>query len=122
MSNKTILVVDDSAIFLRTVKNMLSSYYDVEMALSADAAMAAISEKKPDLILLDYDMPICNGKGMLQRLRHRNDTKDIPVIFLTAIDKAEQVKEILLMQPQGYLLKPVDPNKLLSTVDNVLWT
>ncbi len=121
MSNKKILVVDDSAIFLRTVKNMLSSYYDVDMALSADQAMAAINEKKPDLILLDYDMPICSGKTMLQRLRNRSDTKDIPVIFLTALDKRSQVKEILMMQPQGYLLKPVEPDKLLAAVDNVLW-
>lgn len=118
---KRVLVVDDSPILLRSVKNMLSPYYEVDMATSADQAMVNIVNRRPDLILLDYDMPGCNGKGMLQRLRQKPETSSIPVIFLTAVDNAEQVKEILMMQPQGYLLKPPTVEKLLGAVQKVLW-
>ncbi|MBO5373052.1 MAG: response regulator [Lachnospiraceae bacterium] len=122
MSNKKrILVVDDSPILLRSVKNMLDSYYEVDMATSVDQAMVVIGGKRPDLILLDYDMPICNGKVMLQRLRNKPETKDIPVIFLTAVDNSTEVREVLQMHPQGYLLKPPEIEKLLDAVQRQLW-
>jgi len=117
---KKILVVDDSPAMLRTVQAMLSGKYKVIFATSGPRAIAAIAKSRPDLILLDYDMPVCDGKMTLQMLRSEEDTKDIPVVFLTGCSDAEHVKEVLALLPQGYLLKPPDANRLCATIERVL--
>lgn len=115
-SKKCVLVVDDSPFTLRTVKNILDSFYDVEIATSADQAMMIISRRTPDLMLVDYEMPKCNGKEFFQKVRMMPKLVDVPVIFLTAVADASVVKDILQMRPQGYMLKPIDSDKLLMTV------
>jgi len=117
---KKILVVDDSPTMLRTVQFMLTGKYKVTFATSGPQAIASIAKSKPDLILLDYDMPVCDGKMTLQMLRSEEDTKDIPVVFLTGYSDSEHVKEILAFLPQGYLLKPPAVNRLRATIEEVL--
>jgi len=117
---KKILVVDDSPAMLRTVQAMLSDKYKVIFATSGPQALAVIAKSKPDLILLDYDMPVCDGKMTLQMLRSEEDTKDIPVVFLTGCSDAEHVKEVLAYLPQGYLLKPPAVDRLCATIEEVL--
>lgn len=117
---KKILVVDDSPNMLRTVQAMLSGKYKVTFATSGPRAIAAIAKSRPDLILLDYDMPVCDGEMTLQMLRSEEDTKDIPVVFLTGCSDAEHVKKVLALLPQGYLLKPPDANRLYVTIERVL--
>ncbi len=117
---KQILVVDDSPAMLRTVQAMLAEKYKVTFATSGPQALANIAKSKPDLILLDYDMPVCDGKMTLQMLRAEEDTKDIPVVFLTGCDDVEHVKEILAFLPQGYLLKPPAVDRLCATIEMVL--
>jgi len=117
---KKILVVDDSPAMLRTVQGMLSGRYRVTFATSGTRAIAAIAKSRPDLILLDYDMPVCDGEMTLQMLRSEEDTRDIPVVFLTGCSDAEHVKKVLALHPQGYLLKPPVVNKLCLTIERVL--
>lgn len=102
---KTILVVDDSGPMLRTVMGWLENDYTVLLANSAKTALDAINRKTPDLILLDYEMPICSGPQLLQMLREDEGTRDIPVIFLTARSDADSVKAVLALRPQGYIIK-----------------
>jgi len=117
---KKILVVDDSPAMLRTVQAMLAEKYKVTFATSGPQAIAAVAKSRPDLILLDYDMPVCDGKMTLQMLRSENDTKDIPVVFLTGCSDAEHVREVLAYLPQGYLLKPPAVDRLCATIERVL--
>jgi len=117
---KKILVVDDSPAMLRTVQAMLADRYKVIFATSGPQAIATIAKSKPDLILLDYDMPVCDGKMTLQMLRSEPDTKDIPVVFLTGCADADHVTEVLAYLPQGYLLKPPDAERLYATIEMVL--
>lgn len=116
---KTILVVDDNPTMLRTVQTMLSQKYKVTFATSGTQAIAAVGRAKPDLILLDYDMPVCNGKMTLQMLRSEEETREIPVVFLTGISDPGYVQEVLALHPQGYLLKPPAEDKLFETLDKV---
>ncbi len=102
---KTILVVDDSGPMLRTVMGWLENDYTVMLANSAKTALDAINRKKPDLMLLDYEMPICSGPQLFQMLREDESTSDIPVIFLTAQSDMDSVKAVLALRPQGYILK-----------------
>lgn len=117
---KKILVVDDSAVFLRSVKTMLQDKFDVTVANSASMALTAIEKSVPDLILLDYDMPVIDGKQTFQMLRNGESTKRIPVLFLTAISDKKHVKEVLELKPEGYILKPPVPEKIIETICKTL--
>ena len=66
---KRILVVDDSGILLRSVKTMLSDKYEVAVATDGKKAIERAKRRKPDLILLDYEMPVMDGKETLEELR-----------------------------------------------------
>ncbi len=115
-----ILLVDDDAATLRMVQSMLAERYKVSFVTSGGKAIAACAKSRPDLILLDYDMPVCNGKQTFQMLRSEEETSDIPVIFLTGISDMNHVQGILALHPEGYLLKPPAQEKLLSKVESVL--
>ena len=117
---KRILVVDDNGTTLRTMKVMLEEYYDVAVAISGAQAMTSIGKKRPDLILLDYEMPVCDGKMTLEMLRADDDMKSIPVIFLTAINDRANIEAVLKLKPAGYFLKPAVKDKLLAEIDRIL--
>jgi len=117
---KTILVVDDNATTLRGIKNVLDPYYEVILANSGMRAIAAIAKKRPDLVLLDYEMPVCDGKQTFEMIRADDEIKDIPVVFLTGVNDKAHITEVLKLIPAGYMLKPYEPEKLLSTIKNVL--
>lgn len=118
---KTILVVDDSPAILRAMQSMLASrQYRVTFATSGPQAIATIAKDRPDLILLDYEMPVVNGKTTLEMLRSEDATKDIPVVFLTGMADADHVREVLALKPQGYLLKPPSEERIFSTIEEVL--
>ena len=119
-SKKKVLVVDDNAATLRSLKTILDKTYDVSVATSGMKAMAAIGKKKPDLILLDYEMPVCDGKQTLEMIRADEELGDIPVIFLTSVNGKEHIRAVIMMHPAGYLLKPVKTETLKSTIASAL--
>ena len=115
---KKVLVVDDSASMLALAKSWLSDKYNVTTAGSAATALAMVAQNKPDLILLDYEMPVCNGPKFLEMLHSELSTSNIPVIFLTSMSDRESVKAVLGLKPDGYLLKTMEPDKIISAVDD----
>ena len=119
-SKKHILVVDDNAMMLKVIKEHLHEKYDVGTAVSGKVALKFLERKTTDLILLDYDMPQENGPAVLEKLRASDATKDIPVIFLTGVTESKKIKEALVLKPQGYLLKPVSLEKLLSEIEKFI--
>ena len=82
--------------------------------------MSDLKKKKTDLILLDYEMPEENGAVVLEKIRMSDELKDIPVVFLNGINDREKIKSVLAMKPQGYLLKPIEHDKLMQTINQVL--
>ncbi|NBH82161.1 response regulator [bacterium C-53] len=117
---KRILVVDDNGTTLRTMKAMLEEDYDVALAISGAQAMTSIGKKRPDLILLDYEMPVCDGKMTLEMIRADDDMKSIPVVFLTAINDRANIEAVLKLKPAGYFLKPAVKDQLLAEIDKIL--
>lgn len=117
---KRILVVDDNGTALRTMKAMLESDYEVTLAISGAQAMTSIGKKRPDLILLDYEMPICDGKMTLEMIRADDDMKDIPVVFLTAVNDRANIEAVLKLKPAGYFLKPPVKDLLLGEIEKIL--
>lgn len=117
---KRILIVDDNGTALRTIKAMLEETYEVAMAISGAQAMTSIGKKRPDLILLDYEMPVCDGKMTLEMIRAEEDLKNIPVVFLTAVNDRANIEAVLKLKPAGYFLKPPVKDKLLAEIGKIL--
>ena len=117
---KRILIVDDSPMNLRGIKSMIDKEYETLVALSGAQALQTLKNEPVDLILMDYEMPEMNGTETVDKIRSIEDTKDIPVIFLTGMNKMEYVSSALKLNPKGYLLKPVQKERLLSTIGEVL--
>ena len=115
---KKILVVDDSATMRQGMENLLKEDYVVSVAESGVAALRAVTLDKPDLILLDYDMPVCNGRQTLEMLRSDTSSADMPVIFLTSRDDAESVKGVLSLGVSGYMLKTLKPAVIKARIDD----
>ena len=112
-----ILVVDDSVMIREEMKHLLSKDYDVTMARSGMAAIRAITLDKPDLVMLDYEMPVCDGMHTLEMLRSEEEYADVPVIFLTGRGDPESVKKVLDLKPEGYILKYLKPMEIKNRID-----
>ena len=117
---KSILLVDDSNVQLRALNELLKDKYEVRMSTSGMQALTMIGKKKPDMIFLDYEMPICDGKMTLEMIRGMEESKDIPVVFLTGVSDKEHIAAVLDLKPAGYLLKPADAERIYSIIEKVL--
>lgn len=115
---KSILLVDDDGTFLKMVKDWLSSKYRVTIVTSGAQALMYIADNKPDLILLDYEMPVTSGPQVLEMIRSETKVDSIPVIFLTGKGDRESVLKVLSLKPDGYLLKSMTRDKLVAAVDD----
>lgn len=116
-SKPKILVVDDSATIREGMKQLLSENYEVASAESGVAAIRIITLNRPDLILLDYEMPVCDGRQTLEMLRSEKAFEDIPVIFLTGRRDPESMIKVMPLKPAGYLLKNAKPAELKKEID-----
>ncbi len=119
-SRKHILVVDDDFRMLKLIKRYLDDTYDIATAINGKVALKFLETKMTNLILLDYEMPGENGPAILEKLRANPSTSSIPVIFLTGINDRKKIQQVLALKPQGYLLKPIDHDKLVEAIENTL--
>lgn len=117
---KHILIVDDDSRVLRLLKSYLERRYELATAINGKVALKFLETKSTDLVLLDYEMPTENGAAVLEKIRANEKTKDLPVVFLTGVTEKSKIREVLALKPQGYLLKPVDMEKLSSTIKGIL--
>ncbi len=117
---KHILVVDDDPIMLKLIKEQLRDRYSVATAISGSIALNFLERKNVDLVILDYEMPNENGADVLKKIRENQKTADIPVIFLTGVKERQKIVKLVQLKPQGYLLKPIEREKLLSTIEDTI--
>ena len=120
ISKKSILLVDDSNIQLRALNDLLKTKYEVRMATSGMQALTLIGKKKPDMIFLDYEMPICDGRMTFKMIKELDEAKDIPVVFLTGVSDKEHIEAVLELKPAGYLLKPANADRIYNIIEKVL--
>ncbi|MCC7049614.1 MAG: response regulator [Alphaproteobacteria bacterium] len=111
-----ILVADDNADMRDYLRRLLGALYDVETVADGDAALAAIGQRIPDLVLADVMMPRLDGLGLLARLRAEPRTRTLPVILLSARAGEEARVEGLHMGADDYLTKPFSARELLAHV------
>lgn len=117
MTAETILIVDDEPTNLFLLTSLLRPEFVVRAANSGESALrAAASEPLPDLVLLDVMMPGMDGYVVLSRLRENPTTRDIPVIFLTALAEADDEERGLQLGAVDYITKPIKPAVVLARV------
>ncbi len=114
---KKILVVDDSGAMLRAVKGWLGDKYSVFTANSGAMAIKYLALNRPDLILLDYEMPVVDGKQVLEMIRAETDFADIPVMFLTKRSDNDSITNVKELKPEGYLLKTMESSMIVQAID-----
>jgi putative two-component system response regulator len=115
--NATILIVDDAPENLFVLSELLRPLYRVLAATSGEAGLrVAGNQPKPDLILLDVMMPGMDGYAVLARLQADPATRDIPVVFLTALAAATDEEHGLQLGAADYITKPIQPVVVLARV------
>ena len=112
-----VMVVDDSATNLTIAKNALSAVYNVLPVTSGEMALTLLEKSMPSLILLDIDMPGMDGFETIKRIKNDEKTKEIPVIFLTAMNDSGSELEGLRLGAVDYITKPFSVPLLIQRVD-----
>ena len=117
MNDKKILVVEDDKDLISLIKfNLKSEGFNVLLSPNGEDGLFTAKEEKPDLILLDWMLPILSGIEVLQRLKNNKDTKSIPVIFITS--KGEENDKIrgLNSGADDYIVKPFSTKELIARI------
>ena len=115
-----ILVVDDDKTNLSLAQRILGPQYRIAAAGSGSAALTYLESHRPDLILLDINMPEMDGYEVMEKLRADPRTETIPVIFLTADNLAETEIKCFQMGAMDFVTKPFVPDILLSRVSKTI--
>lgn len=122
MAEKKVLVVDDEIHIVHVVAIKLrNNGYDVISADNGAEGYELACSEKPDIIVTDFQMPVMTGLELVEKLRQQDDTKDIPVIMLTARSFAISKEQRDQLQISGCLSKPFSPRELLGNIEDVLY-
>ena len=121
MDKKRILVVDDEVDLVEMLSIRLEANdYEVSVAYDGQEGLDKARALKPDLVLLDILMPKLDGFKVCQALKKDPLTKKIPVIMLTAKDRADDIKQAKQIGADGYIIKPFDADTLLLNIKDQL--
>ncbi len=113
---KSILIVDDDVTYMTMIMDWLKDAYRVSVANSGMQAITWLANNHPDLILLDYEMPVTSGPKVLEMIRSDVATADIPVMFLTGKGDKDSVIRVMQLRPVGYQLKSIDRATLRDNI------
>ncbi|HEY9703863.1 MAG TPA: response regulator [Allocoleopsis sp.] len=115
-----ILVVDDTPANLKVLTQMLSQQYKVRIAPSGKLALESINIEQPDLILLDILMPEIDGYQVCEKIKANEKTRDIPVIFISALNEVIDKIKSFELGAVDYITKPFEPVEVLARIKNQL--
>ena len=116
-SKYNVLAVDDIPLNLILVQKMLMRFnFKMRTAANGQAALDAVAQQKPDLILLDLMMPGIDGFEVIRRPREKPETADIRIVILSALNSNEDVVKGYNMGANDFIMKPIIMEKLLTTV------
>lgn len=117
---KSILMVDDVTVNLKCAEEVLKDKYEITAVKSGREALAALNEIRPDLILLDINMPEMDGFEVYERIKAKPELSDVPVVFVTAETNKEVEIKSIAMGAVGFIRKPYEPEVLYSKVEEIL--
>lgn len=118
-----ILVIEDNAATLDSLDALLGAYrFEVVSASDGVAGLERARSERPDLIVLDAMLPRLDGFAVCRALKADPGTREIPVLFMTALDKIGDVEDAFQAGAVDYLIKPFDGQRLLGKVRKALYS
>ncbi|MBF0216388.1 MAG: response regulator [Candidatus Omnitrophica bacterium] len=118
-TTRKILIVDDKAVnrqLLRAILFVADPGYIISEADSGQAALEAVSSEQPDIILLDVVMPGMDGYEVCEKLKLDIRTSLIPILFITSLDKTEDMVKCFAVGAADYIMKPINPEEIKARV------
>jgi CheY-like chemotaxis protein len=114
---KTVLIIEDEPLNLELEKALFEAAgYTVLEAEDAEKGIAIAEEKKPDLIVLDFQLPRISGLQVLENLKHNHKTRGIPCVFVTASATEDQIEKLKSSAACGYVTKPINTRTFVEQV------
>ncbi len=120
LTARKVLVVDDTEANLDVLVELLGDEHDLAVAMDGASALEAVADDPPDLILLDIMMPGMDGYAVCERLKAAPSTRDIPIIFLTAMAEDQDEAHGLALGAVDYITKPFNPGLVKARIRNHL--
>jgi putative two-component system response regulator len=120
LSSATVMIVDDTVTNVDILVETLGETYNLSVAMDGESALEAIAEGIPDLILLDIMMPGMDGYEVCEHLKQKDETRSIPIIFLTAMTGEQDEARGLALGAVDYITKPFSPSLVKARVRNQL--
>ena len=120
MMKKKILAIDDSAIALKQLQNILEKKFDFVGVTSGLAGLKRLDTEEFDLVLLDIEMPVMDGFATRTSIRQREKLKDLPIIILTGTRHKDKVIRGITSGVHGYIVKPADSEQLVLKIETAL--
>ena len=120
---KKILAVDDDPFQLSYLEIILNEEHDIIVACSGEEALGYLNNGLiPDIVLLDILMPNMNGYEVYEKIRAIQPMQDIPIVFLTSQDGADNVQQALDIGAADYIMKPYNEENLIRRIQNAIVT
>lgn len=117
---KSCLVTDDSATVRRVARKLLTSLgFEVDEAENGQVALDKCLQRMPDVVLLDWNMPVMNGLEFLKALRHSEGGRAPAVVFCTTETDVDHIQRAMANGANEYLMKPFDKESLISKLEMV---
>lgn len=120
-STKILIVDDEPEVLLILDKRLSNAGYQIIKADNGRSAVRRAREERPDLVILDIDMPEMDGGEVAAVLRESEETKDIPILFLTCLaTKEDQERDSRTNGNSAFMCKPYNPEDLLAEIERIL--
>lgn len=117
---KHILFVDNDDEIYNNMKSIIGDRYRVSVAGTELQAMRMLEKDRPDMMFLSYEMPLCEGRIMLEMIRSDEELMKLPVVFLTKIAEKRNIASIIRLKPAGCILKPLDKEMVTRIIEKCL--
>ncbi len=117
---KHILLVDNDDEIYNNMKSIIGDRYRVSVAGTELQAMRMLEKDRPDMMFLSYEMPLCEGRIMLEMIRSDEELRKLPVVFLTKIAEKRNIASIIRLKPAGCILKPLDKEMVTGIIEKCM--
>lgn len=117
---KHILFVDNDDEIYNDMKSIIGDRYRVSAAGTELQAMRMLEKDRPDMMFLSYEMPLCEGRIMLEMIRSDEELRKLPVVFLTKIAEKRNIASIIRLKPAGCILKPLDKEIVTRIIEKCM--
>ena len=120
LSECVVLIVDDTEANVDILVDALGDEYEIAVAMDGESALEIVEDEKPDLILLDIMMPGMNGFEVCEKLKAGDETREIPIMFLSGKTDAADKEKAMALGAVDYITKPIDIPIIQQKVKNFL--